>query len=113
MLSRALLIALAIGATALSAPVVQAQTYQLLLAESEAEQARVLRSLVNSSGNPCSEVTTILFNGADEDGAGYWAVACADGNNWMVQVKNDDGGSSSVTSCAILAAVNIKCWEPF
>jgi hypothetical protein len=90
-----------------------AQTYRLLEEQANAERARILRSLINSSGYPCSVVTTILFRGADDDQAGYWAVACSDGGNWQVQVKNDAGGSSSVASCEVLRAVKIDCWQRF
>jgi hypothetical protein len=85
----------------------------LLHLQPEAEKIRLLRSAINTAGYPCRDVTTIQFNGSDDEGAGYWAVACADGGNWMVQVRNDAVGSTSVTSCEILRALRIKCWEKF
>lgn len=98
---------------AVAGSLASAQTYRMLEQQSNAEKARILRSLINSAGNPCSEVTTVMFRGADADQAGYWTVSCSDGGNWQVQVKNDAGGSSSVVSCDVLRAVNVDCWQKF
>ena len=94
-------------------PTASAQHYRTLEAQPDAKKAQVLRSLVNSVGYPCDHVTTIMFKGATEEKAGYWAVACADGGNWLVSVANDSGGSSRITSCAILKRVGVECWEKF
>lgn len=97
----------------LAIPTASAQHYRTLEAQPDTKKASVLRSLVNSAGYQCDNVTTILFKGADRDKGGYWAVACADGGNWMVQVANDSGGSSNVTPCNVLKRVGVECWEKF
>ena len=97
----------------LAASPVAAQFYTRIENLSESERARVMRSAINTSGNPCSDVTTILFKGADRDHAGYWGVACSDGGSWLVQVKDDGVGSSSVMSCEIARMVGVDCWEKF
>jgi len=107
-----LALAAAIALT-LAIPAASSQHYRTLEAQPDTKKARVLRSLVNSAGYQCDNVTTILFKGADRDKAGYWAVACADGGNWMVQVANDSGGSSNVTPCSVLKRVGVECWEKF
>ena len=90
-----------------------AAQYETLLSQSQAEQERILRTIINSAGYPCPEVTTMLFRGSDRDSAGYWAAACSDGANWMIQVKNNSKGTTSATPCALLKRVNIECWQKF
>ena len=107
-----ILMAIAIGFTLSTSPIA-AQHYKFLQSQSETEQVRILRSVINSAGYPCSNVTTILFKGSDRDDAGYWGVACSDGGNWMVAVDNDVGGTTNVTPCGILKLVNVDCWEKF
>ncbi len=81
-----------------------------LLSKSPAEQERILHRIINSAGYPCPKVTTILLMGGDHS-AGYWAAACSDGGNWMVQVKNDPNGTTAVTPCALMKLAKIDCWK--
>ena len=90
-----------------------AAQYETLLSQSQAEQKRILQTIINSAGYPCPKVTLTLLNGVDDDSAGYWAAACSDGGNWQVQVKNDSGGTTSVTPCALLKRLNVECWQKF
>ncbi len=90
-----------------------AAQYETLLSQSQAEQERILQTIINSAGYPCSKVTLMLFNGVDDDSAGYWAAACSDGGNWQVQVKNNSRGTTSVTPCALLKRLNVECWQKF
>lgn len=93
---------------------VSAAQYEVLLSQSRAEQERILQAAINGAGYPCPKVTATLFKGSDSRGAGYWAAACSDGGNWMVQVINDRGGSMTVTPCAILDAIKAgDCWKKY
>ena len=108
----ALTVSLAVAQTLAASPT-SAQNYKILQSQSELELARILRSGINSAGYPCTDATTIQFNGSDREDAGYWAVACSDGGNWMVQVENNDRGTISVTPCELLKVLKIECWEKF
>jgi hypothetical protein len=95
----------------LSSTGVSAQFYKQVLEKSKPAQARIMRSIVNSAGEPCAEVTTILFKGADRSDGGYWVTTCSNGTSWMVTVEAD--GSTSVMSCAIMKRVKVDCWQTF
>ncbi len=98
---------------AIVARTAMAAQYETLLSQSQAEQERILQTVINSAGYPCPKVTLTLFKGIDDDSAGYWAAACSDGGNWQVQVKNNSGGTTSVMPCALLKRLNIECWQKF
>ena len=71
-----------------------AAQYETLLSQSQAEQERILQTIINSAGYPCPKVTLTLFNGVGDDSAGYWAAACSDGGNSQVQVMNNSRGTT-------------------
>lgn len=98
---------------AMAASTATAAQYETLLSQSQTEQERILRAVINSADYPCPKVTATLFKGSDRNNAGYWAVACSDGSNWMVAVENDSVGTTSVTPCALLKMLNVECWEKF
>ena len=107
------LIALAVALTVSSAAPSAAATYEILLRQTASEQTRVLAGLIRSARHRCPRVTRRLFMGADRFQAGYWTARCSTGASYMVQVKNDAGGTSRILSCAVARAVGVSCWRQF
>jgi len=104
--------AMAIGTILITSPVL-ATNWEILERQSQSEKQRVLRAGITSAGYPCPNVTAVFFKGEDKDRAGYWAVSCTNGENYMVQIPNEDGGMMRTTPCSILERVGVKCWEKF
>lgn len=90
-----------------------APKYEMLIAQPEAKQYELLAVAVSSAGYSCRRVTSFLFMGSDRDDAGYWSVRCSDGEDWVVQVSNDAGGTMSVTPCSLLKHLGVICWQKF
>ena len=107
---RRALLAVGLAVVAGSAPAAQ---YEAILLQSHAEQERIFRGGINSAGYPCPKVTAKMFLGRGRRDAGYWAVACSDGGNWMVSILDDTGGTMVTTSCLILKIMNVDCWKKF
>ncbi len=84
-----------------------------LLRSMSAEQREVaLGKLLNASGEACTATTT-FFEGLDRTGAAYWAVACSNGNSYVVAIKADAVGSTSIVDCAVLKLVGSECFKAF
>ncbi len=88
-------------------------SHDVLQQMSSSEQSRILTGLVSSAGNHCSAAETQFLYIDKHDSSAYYRVECASGPNFMLRIRNDRGGSNSSTNCALLAAVNINCFDDF
>lgn len=100
-------------AVALTPAITLAAQYELLTAKPRSDQIIILQYSIISSGNTCPGVKRFQFNGADKDQAGYWAVSCSDGDEWMVQINNDADASSRILACEVAKMLSIDCWKKF
>ncbi len=80
---------------------------------SASEQSRILAGLVSSAGNRCSAAETQFLYVDKHDSSAYYRVECTSGKNFMIRIGNDRGGSNSSTNCALLATININCFDDF
>ena len=86
--------------------------YQYFQRQPEAEKTRFLRKSIRTAGNRCDRVSRYRFMTVDKAKTGYFAVACADGGDWMVAFHNDSGGSTRVMSCGMVKVVaRVDCWK--
>ena len=82
-----------------------------LLALPKDQQAVMLGQVV---GEGCIG-KLIFYRGIGKTGLAkdkaYWAVRCANGKSYMVEISPDARGSTSVLDCPILKAVGIDCFK--
>lgn len=76
------------------------------------KKEEIFKSMITTSGNACrGKITEYMFMGSDEKQNGFCTVACADGNNYIMQVKNDAKGTTRILFCEMAEVVGISCWE--
>lgn len=69
---------------------------------------------LRGSGENCDEVTKTFFQGKGKSGDVFWNAACRNGKAYSIMIYNDSQGSSKITSCAILKALNAgECFKKF
>lgn len=82
-----------------------------LLALPKDQQAVMLGQVV---GEGCIGKLT-FYRGIGKTGLAkdkaYWAVRCANGKSYMVEISPDARGSTSILDCPILKAVGIDCFK--
>lgn len=76
-----------------------------LAAMSELKRSELLAVFVESSGHACHTVSRTFYQGEDSKGNAFWNVECSDREAYVVQIKNDVPGSTTVLSCRQLRAV--------
>jgi hypothetical protein len=76
-----------------------------LAAMSELNRSELLAVFVESSGHVCRTVARTFYQGEDSKGNVFWNVECGDGEAYVVQIKNDVPGSTTVINCRRLRAV--------
>ena len=76
-----------------------------LTAMSELERSELLAVFVESSGHACRTVSRTFYQGDDSKGHAFWNVECSGREAYVVQIKNDVQGSTTVMSCRRLRAV--------
>lgn len=76
-----------------------------LAAMSELNRSELLAVFVESSGHACRTVARTFYQGEDSKGNVFWNVECGDGEAYVVQIKNDVPGSTTVINCRRLRAV--------
>ena len=74
-------------------------THNNLIAMSETQRRTVMTKLLTSSGLNCSSVNATFYQGSAETGNAIWNAACASGQSYSIQVKNDPEGSTRVLTC--------------
>jgi hypothetical protein len=68
------------------------------ISPSEDTRQRLLRSVIVGMGDQCDAVSRTFLQGrVSSSGDVHWAVACANGKNYLVAIANDAGGTT-------------KCW---
>ena len=72
---------------------------------SELKRSQLLAVFVESSGHVCRTVSRTFYQGDDSKGNAFWNVECSDREAYVVQIKNDVPGSTTVLSCRRLQAV--------
>lgn len=78
---------------------------------SPSQKEKIFKKMITTSGNACrGEITDYMFMGSYKQ-EGFWSVACSDGNNYVVTIENDAGGTTSILSCEMAEAVGASCWE--
>ena len=87
--------------------------WESIQAKSLDEKKELFRSLIVSVSYTCPEVTEMLFKGEDDDNAGYWAVKCSDGRDYMLTFDNAGISETIVTDCAVMKAIGVECWVTF
>ena len=80
------------------------------MAEDLSAQARRLGSIVRSTGTTCEGPFKPFFRGRGDAGEVFWAVACAKGGEYGLQIKAD--GTPTVLECGILkATTGLSCFQ--
>lgn len=78
--------------------------HEALAAMSEIDRSEALAIFVEGSGHACPTVARTFFQGLDTGGNAIWNVECAGGQSYVVEIKNDRGGSTYVINCRTLYA---------
>jgi len=87
--------------------------YKWAQRQTDTVKRAMFANAVRSVGESCTGVKKYFFRGADQSGAGYWAIRCADDRTWSVSIADDDGGTATVLSCTMFETVTkFSCWEP-
>lgn len=81
---------------------------------SEQRRNELFAAAVASADFACPEVTRTFFKGDNpHDGNAYYAVRCAEGDDYVVLLSNDEQMATQVMSCEIVNAIGSECWAPF
>lgn len=86
-------------------------SHNALAAMSEGERRRILRKLMETSGERCGTVTRTFYQGSTNEGQAFWDVECSSGGAWMVSIMPDS--STAFVGCEIKARLRDPCWEKF
>jgi hypothetical protein len=87
--------------------------FAVIDAAAEDHRQQLLRTLIESSGTKCKEVTRTFRQGANADMV-FWNATCFEGESYSVMVNKDAAGSGKVTECRMLEQITrTKCFEPF
>ncbi len=81
------------------------QAHDRLLAMSELDRSELLALFIESGGFACRTVARTFYQGNDSKGNVFWNVECGGGEAYVVQIKNDVPGSTTVLNCRRLRAV--------
>jgi len=88
--------------------------HAMLASQSEVRRGAKLRDTVLSAQGQCDRATRTFLRGLDSDGNAYWAVACRNGKSYLVEVRANATGSTTVTSCdAFRSVTGGDCFKPF
>lgn len=88
-------------------------SHDKLAAMSEIDRSEILAIFVEGSGQSCSTVARTFYQGLDTKRNAIWNVECSGGQSYVVEIKNDRGGSTRALSCRTLrAAGGGTCFKP-
>ncbi len=88
--------------------------HDLLLAKTETDRNAALTALVKSSGEPCSNGQRSLFKGLVPILTAHWALACSDGNDYLIAIAPTSDGKAKVLDCKTLRRVaKTECFEVY
>jgi hypothetical protein len=78
------------------------------------QRARALARIVQSAGDSCPSATRTFLQGSSRKHGEFWNVQCSSGSAYVVQIKNDAGGSTSILDCAVnLTIGTTPCFQKF
>lgn len=90
----------------------QAQEY--LLSLSDLEQKQVFSGLMRDNAYVCDAVDSLFYHRMNLNNSAYWYLACTNhkGNRetYEVLVRDDETGSTHITSCSALEQVGLSCF---
>lgn len=87
------------------------EAQRMLSQLSSEKQDAALQRVVSSSGESCLNIKRKMFSGSDARGNAMWSVGCSNGKSFMVMLKNDRQGSTTVLDCPTLQKVSgQKCF---
>ena len=82
-----------------------------LAALSNSDRNALLTKLMASE--QCGSVTRNFYQGMG-NGEAFWNVACSNGSAYVIQIKPDATGSTSIMDCGVLKAVGGgECFKKF
>jgi hypothetical protein len=78
---------------------------------SESERQKTMTQFMRSSGENCT-VTRTFNQGSTKTGDAIWNVQCQNGKAFVILLKNDAKGSTSIMDCAVLKKINAgECFK--
>lgn len=72
----------------------------VILALSPTDRAATLAALVKEDN--CSGTRAFYMGLWKKTGSAFWSVKCTDGSAYLIEIKNDDAGSTNVLDCSIV-----------
>lgn len=88
--------------------------HEKIASMSESDRGAILAKLLSNGGERCPSSVRTFYQGADKQGNAYWNIQCAGGASYMIQVKNNATGSTSVLECVLMKKANIgTCFKKF
>ena len=85
--------------------------HALLFNKRPSEQAHFLGTAVEYVGDKCTGEKA-FFMGFSSDNSAFWSVGCSNGDEYVVQIFADAGGSSRVLDCGVLKLVSgVECFK--
>lgn len=85
------------------------KAHEQFMAMPKLEQLNVMGNIIRSSGYSCFSAVSHKFKWFDEESIAYHVVTCSSDGKYMVSIKDDAQGSTSVLTCAMLSALKISC----
>jgi hypothetical protein len=70
-----------------------------------AKQHKALKMVL--TGERCDTVTNATYDGSDKKDNAFWSVQCADGNSYLLEVRNDAVGTTMVLDCGMSRLMKI------
>lgn len=102
---------LTIGLLLLPAVALANPFHEQLMSFPDAKREYVLKHLITDYlGQSCSRAVETLYVGSYKDDA-MWDVRCRSGEQWRLLIKNDAGGTTTISDCRDLKAVGIECFK--
>jgi hypothetical protein len=77
------------------------------------DRNRVLGAIVNQANFPCRPSFSEFKVQDERDSSVFYLVTCEGGENYMVQIEADSGGSTRVIDCRIAKTVGVDCFHKF
>jgi hypothetical protein len=90
------------------------EAHEQLSAMPEAQRQSFFATYLTHDGEKCAVVARTFYQGSDAQGNAFWDVACRGADSWVVQVFNDENGSTKIVSCRALEVVKAgHCFRKF
>lgn len=86
---------------------------KLLESKPASGRADILTNFLHQSGYECGKATRTFLQGYDKDDAGYWNIACSNGQSYSVQVQADPSGKTRILECSIMKMIGAECFKKF